>query len=57
MRLTQTRSVRLVRLMCACMKHEFSKSFELYISMYSEVFIDAILFRAILKYCTLIIQK
>jgi hypothetical protein len=57
MRLTQTRSVRLVHLMCACMKHTFSKFFELYKSRYIAVFIEAIIFLAILKYFTLIIQR
>lgn len=61
MRLTQTRSVRLVHLKCAGMKHTFSKPFEVYKSRYFTVFIaifiEAIIFRAILKYCTLIIRR
>ena len=55
MRLTQTRSIRLVLLMCAFMKHTFSKSFELYKSKHIAVFIESIIFRAILKYCALIL--
>lgn len=61
MRLTQTCSVSLVRLMCAGMKPTFFKSVELYksryITVFIAVFIEAIIFRAILKYCNHIIQR